>query len=355
MKNLSFFHKLIYFLNVPFGFILLLSYLANFINPSIMPWVGLLGLGYPIWLVVNALFSLFWIISLKRQFLFSFVCILIGYPQFSAFFQFEGSNRAFAEEDEPVKVMSYNVQTFSKQLFTNWQESAIAIRNVINQEDADIACFQEYYENPETPRFNYRYKHIVFTNKSFGLAIMSKFKMIHKGEVAFNNNVGVYGKFIYADILKGEDTIRVINTHLLSIGLDSKNLSALSGSEISQHELEKQKQKLLKPLLRGYKGRGDQAKKLGDFIEESPYKVILCGDFNATPGSYSYRQVSSQLKDTFVESGIGFSTTLPSFHKYKFPLRIDHIFVSEELVSYNHEVIEKGFSDHYPVVVDLIF
>ena len=354
MKGLSFFHKIIYFFNVPFGFILLFSYLANFINPSVLPWVGLVGLGYPIWLSINLLFMLIWILGLKKQFIFSLFCIAVGYNQLFTLFQTNGLNMAFADNENVMHVMTYNVRTFNLHLFENWQESAREIRKVIKNEDADIVCLQEYYEGSNSPKFNYRYKHIHFTNKHFGLAIFSKFKIINKGTIEYGVDKGVYKVFIYADIINAKkDTVRIVNAHLLSIRLDSKNLKDLSNSVLSQQELEKQKQKLIKPLLNGFRGRGDQAKKLGGFIEESPYPIILCADFNDTPGSYTYRQASKQLKDSFVACGQGMGTTLPSFKHRYLPLRIDFIFSSDYFNAYNHEVVNKEFSDHYPVVVDL--
>lgn len=353
MKNLSLFHKFIYFLNVPLGILLLVSYLANYVNPSYISWIGLLGLGYPIWLVSNVIFFFFWLISLKKQLLFSLVCIAIGYNQFFALFQLNGKNRVFAKEEQVTKVMTYNVQTFSKNISTNWAKNAAGIRNVVTNEDPDIVCFQEFSDSKSIPSFNYRYKHIKNTSGHFGLAIMSKYKMINKGEVEYDSDEGTYKRFIYTDVIRNKDTLRIINAHLLSIGLDKQNLKDLPNSEISQQELEKQKQRLIKPLLKGYKGRGDQARKLSEFIGESPYPIILCGDFNDTPGSYAYHQVSKHLKDAFVESGQGFATTHPGFNRYHLPLRIDHIFVSENLLTYNYEVVEKQHSDHYPVVVDV--
>ena len=71
-------------LNVPFGLILLVSYLANYVNPSFFPWMGLLGLAYPIWAVINLLFFLFWLVSLKKQMIFSLFCLAIGFGQMQA-------------------------------------------------------------------------------------------------------------------------------------------------------------------------------------------------------------------------------------------------------------------------------
>lgn len=81
-------------------------------------------------------------------------------------------------------------------------------------------------------------------------------------------------------------------------------------------------------------------------VNSSPYKVILAGDFNDTPVSYFYRQVTDKLYDSFTESGNGFGSTYNGI----FPLlRIDYIFHGEGLHSYNHTVHSEQLSDHYAV------
>jgi len=354
VKGLSFFQKVLYVLNVPFGFILLFSYLANFVNPSFLAFFGLLGLGYPIWLGVNIAFILIWLVSLKKQIFFSLFCVLIGYTQLTHVFQTNSLNKEFHENDRHLKVMSYNVRTFNYRLYEGWQQMAKGIDATIKAEDADILCIQEYLKFKGMPSITYRYKYVEQTKGNFGLAIYSKYKIINKGEVDFPETLGEYKKFIYADVLlKNNDTVRIINAHLKSIGLDKTNLSHLKDSDISQQELESQKRKLIKPLLEAYKIRGNQARVLSQFITNSKLPVIFCGDLNDPPGSYAYRGVNQYLEDSFVESGSGFSTTVPMFKRYQLPLRIDYIFYDKKFYAFNYQVVHKEFSDHYPIVVDL--
>ncbi|MCT4622632.1 MAG: endonuclease/exonuclease/phosphatase family protein [Schleiferiaceae bacterium] len=260
------------------------------------------------------------------------------------------------DSQKSVKVMTYNVRTFNYRLWDGWEENAKSIGYTINTEDPDILCLQEYYDYKGMPRFNYRYKHSKLNSSNFGLAIFSKYKIINRGSVEFNVDGGGYKAFIYADLLiNKKDTIRVINAHLKSIGLDKANLSHLKDSDISQAEIEEQKKKLIRPLLDAYKIRGSQAKTLSDFIKETDLPIIFCGDLNDPPGSYTYHTISSELIDTFVKSGSGFSTSVPMFNKYHLPLRIDYIMCDEKFTPFNYNVIRKDHSDHFPITVDLEF
>ncbi len=51
--------------------------------------------------------------------------------------------------------------------------------------------------------------------------------------------------------------------------------------------------------------RNRQADLLTKAIAESPYPVIVCGDFNDTPASYAYRKISRSLQDCFLQAGAG--------------------------------------------------
>jgi len=90
------------------------------------------------------------------------------------------------------------------------------------------------------------------------------------------------------------------------------------------------------------------------YIEEHrQYPMIVCGDFNDNPISYSRRTIAKGLKDCFVETGKGLGL---SFFQKGFFFRIDHIMCSDHFVPYNCKVDNKmDASDHYPIACRLKF
>ena len=83
-------------------------------------------------------------------------------------------------------------------------------------------------------------------------------------------------------------------------------------------------------------------------LAHADYPIILCGDFNDTPISYTRRVVSQSLTDCFVETGMGLGL---SFNQKGFNLRIDHIMCSNHFEPYNCRVDDKmDASDHYPIM-----
>jgi endonuclease/exonuclease/phosphatase family metal-dependent hydrolase len=99
-------------------------------------------------------------------------------------------------------------------------------------------------------------------------------------------------------------------------------------------------------LKQGFVKRAQQAEELKTNISKSPYPVIVAGDFNDTPVSYSYTTIRKGLKDSFVNSGYGAGFT----YKGKYPAnRIDYILYDNALENRYFEIIKVKYSDHYPV------
>ena len=104
-------------------------------------------------------------------------------------------------------------------------------------------------------------------------------------------------------------------------------------------------------MKRAFQQRARQVREIKKVIDSTPYPVIICGDFNDTPLSYSYQQLRGDFDDAFVVSGTGFGRTyigkLPSY-------RIDHILYSNLFDSFDFQANDFRASDHLPVSCLLI-
>ncbi|MGP7815917.1 endonuclease/exonuclease/phosphatase family protein [Niallia sp. 01092] len=83
-------------------------------------------------------------------------------------------------------------------------------------------------------------------------------------------------------------------------------------------------------------------------FHESPYPVIIMGDWNMKPGSRQWRKLTNKVQDAWQIAGIGPGYTYPSIRPRA---RLDYIFVSSELQVVEAEVIikETTASDHLPL------
>lgn len=123
----------------------------------------------------------------------------------------------------------------------------------------------------------------------------------------------------------GGTEIQVINTHLGLSGNERKaQIDALMGAEWLQHP-------------------------------ECAAPCVLCGDFNARPGSKVYRSAVLGMRDT--QRMIIAHRARPTFPSRWPLLRLDHIFVSSDLRCDSVRVINSKLarvaSDHLPLVADV--
>lgn len=66
---------------------------------------------------------------------------------------------------------------------------------------------------------------------------------------------------------------------------------------------------LVLKMKSNYLKRAEQADTIHAEIERSPYPVLVCGDFNDTPASYTYRQIRKGLIDGFRDCGSDYQYT----------------------------------------------
>ena len=359
-KRLGIFNSLILGFNLVFACALGLSYLSVHVSPIeswILPFFGLL---YPYLVLMNIFFVVYWILRKRWLFLLPAIMIIAGWGHLERTIQFASPG------DIPVngsyfKMLSYNVKNLSND---NVHLLEPEIRNKIigflESENPDIICLQEFvviHPNPEafidtvSDRLDMPYHaHYQYTNKPkkgiHAIIIFSKFPIVDHGTVK-NDEIQNYAMF--ADLQIGKDTVRLYNVHLESFRFKKEDYNFISEFDLQFEENENIKEgsvKILKKVRTAFARRAAQVDHLESSIQTSPYPVILCGDFNDTPNSYTYQQLSSELKDSFIESGIGLGNTyignLPSY-------RIDFILYDDYFTSRQSRRILVKYSDHYPV------
>jgi endonuclease/exonuclease/phosphatase family metal-dependent hydrolase len=252
----------------------------------------------------------------------------------------------------------------------NWSKNSQSRKNILSslQElNPDILCLQEFYNsdakndfhNIDTilSSFSTKYYHVEYTvtkykTNHWGIATFSKYPIVNKGKIIFNtytNNI-----CIYSDILINGDTVRVYNLHLQSISFtkdEYKFVVDVTEGDEAKDEIAFSKS-IVKRLRTAFIRRAGQAEKVVASINSCRYPVILCGDFNDTPASYTYRLLSEKLKDSFIEKGTGFGKTYAG----KFPqFRIDYILHSKEMKCNSFFRSNETYTDHYPITSYLSF
>jgi len=321
--------------------ILLLSYsiyLAPYIAPSTFPYFGFVPIFYPAIVLFNVL--LIGILVLRRR-LFGIIFIVLSaglLPPLFKSYQFFGDK---VEAKSDFKLLTFNVHYL--------RDAEVAVfEDFFRKENADVVLLQEVwwkdkkFEALKEASFSDYYHEKNTLNQVFSRYPIIEFRPI------FSDLPGTTAYACYADIDTGEDTLRIINVYLEPMHINKELIK--EGVNSTEHA--KTNSKILKnKLTEGFLRHQKQIQELIPFIQHSPHPVILAGDLNAVPNSYEYKQISFWLRDPYIDVGRSSGTT---FHDYKFPLRLDYVFHSDELLSVGYKVLRKQkISDHYPVVAEL--
>lgn len=342
--------------NIVLIFLTLLSYLTSFINPTFAGWLSILGLTYPILLFLNIAFFLFWVYRKKATLAFStFLCILIGWNYLTATIGVHYFSSTPQISEQKLSIVTYNTRNFritgqydkDKQL-----EKLNETLELITDKQPDVFCGQEFnissrnapFPNAIREKLSY-FPHIV-SNKS--LMISSKYPIINNGEVTTQTNPKQSNGNIFADIQINNDFIlRVYSVHLESnkVTDDTENME-LDTENLQTKSTWRTIYNILKSIKNNQKLRATQIKAIAEHIKGSPYPVIVCGDFNDTPLSYTVRQTNF-LQDNFAKKGRGFASTYNGNIPF---LRIDYILSDRRFKVIETDIMkEYKASDHFPM------
>jgi endonuclease/exonuclease/phosphatase family metal-dependent hydrolase len=344
---------------------LLFSYVALFVSPEKFWMASFFGLGYPILLIINLIFFVFWLIVRWKLALFSGLLIAAGAAKITDLYQWRtapsfGKIEQFKDADSTLHITSYNVRLFDLYNWTRNKFSRNSILELLQREGSDIICFQEFFYE-DTGKFNTldtllqiqpaRYYHVEHTAhvkkvNHWGIATFSRFPIVGKGKISFRDSTDNIS--IYTDVKAYGDTVRIYNLHLESIRFkreDYKALKEITGEDTLADV--NSPQRIIGKMRRAFIRRARQTDIISRHIALCRYPVIVCGDFNDTPHSYAYHQISKNLRDGFKEAGSGIGSSYAGLIPM---LRIDFVLFSPEKFNalYFHTT-RKKLSDHYPV------
>lgn len=333
MKKLSFVNRIIFIVNSLVAAVLLFSYLLPYVAPKNFAFLSVLSLAVPLLIILNALFMLYWLLKAKKQLLLSGLVLLLGYSYVGSLYKFSSSKNI--ENGDDLSIMNYNVRLFN---LYNWIDSDSVeqdIMSLIKKDNPDVVCFQEYHphERIDLSSYKYKYEKLSGNRVKYGQAIFSKYPIINSGSVEFPNTAN---NAVFADIVKNNDTLRIYNVHLQSLRIDA-NVENLKTED---------SEKLFNIAGETFKMQQEQAELFIEHKKQSPYKMVICGDFNNSAYSYVYKEIKGDLKDAFEEAGNGFGRT---FNFKYFPVRIDFILVDDAFDVDSFKVYEEKLSDHYPI------
>lgn len=337
MKIGSFLQRVMFATSLLFAVLL---FLACIVPHTASASLAFISLTVPLLVFINALYFLYWLLQKKWAMLLPFFVLIYGYFSLGTFITFNGTSGASEPENE-LSIMSFNSIGFRGKN-EEWENQAgDTIVRFIRKEDPDIICFQEFdYRKIRSTYFEeYPFRFVDF---EFGvdrerviLAIYSKYKIINKGIIEFPKSSN---SAIFADVVIRTDTLRMYNLHLQSLRVRPSSIKR------------ERSDRLFSRLRKSFEKQLEQSQIVRQHINESPYRNLLGGDFNNTQFSNPYFTIKGDLKDSFLEQGNGYGSTIDF---WRFPFRIDFILVDPSFEVLSHKNYNIQLSDHEPIMASI--
>lgn len=339
---------------VPALLLLLCAY-SSYAHPAAHPVWACVGLAFPIFLLSNVLFMLFWLLFRRRYALLSLVAMVACAGVIRDYIPINAPTSEVPAD--AIKLLSYNVMAYDHDKVHTADEPNAVISYLANS-GADIICVQEAilnegahskFLNRQTVRNALKhYPHYSHHQaRGTGWDCFSRYPILSERMVEYVS-VG-NGSMAYEILVEG-DTLLVVSNHLESnkLTLDDKEVYRNMIVDPEKEKVKTGARQLLTKLAEAASIRGSQADSIAKYVRNSPHRyVVVCGDFNDSPVSYTHRVIANELDDAFVSTGCGLGI---SYHRNGFYFRIDHILCSPSLEPFNCTVDRSiKASDHYPI------
>ena len=342
---------IIHLLAIVLAFVLLLSAYGGRVDPVVWTLPSMLTLALPVVLLfVIVAMVLLAIFKQWRAVVVLLGALLLSWPTIRLISPFNISQPKADSEKTQLKVLTMNVTEF------NWQkgnEPSENMRYILDQ-DADIVVIQEglvyfSFENLSTvkPMLKELYKKYPYRKKEFyDVGIISKYPFTEvKSEVLSQDTLNYFIKAWDVEAPGGE--LRVVNMHLSSLRFTANDSQVIESMNVPSDRKRRIKS-VAQKLGNGFISHSRQAKAVRQLLDETSGDVLVMGDMNDTPGSFTYRTVCGEdLHDAWADTGFG---PIYTFHAHHLYVKIDHIFYRGDMKVLSCRRDKEGESDHYPLV-----
>jgi endonuclease/exonuclease/phosphatase family metal-dependent hydrolase len=335
--------------------------LSPYINPANW-WVnGFTGLIVPYLLLALIFFVILWLMVKPRLVWIPLLTLIIGWQQISVVFAWHpGSGFSKRRHDNILRMVDWNIQSFNG-LSKNQQTKKLIPNELaasIFKLQPDVICLQEFNTASNADNillFSHQYRYHFFSrdyvrsNSAYqsGCIIFSKFPIIDSGKMQYP----VAESLIWADIVKGDDTIRIYTTHLQSFKFKQADYNDLEKIKDQDDETLSASKSIMRKMKLAFSRRGIQANMVKDAIGKSPYPSVICGDFNDVPNSYAYFHIKGDRQDAFLKKGFAIGRTFIALAP---TLRIDYILPTTQFEVKQFDMVDEDLSDHIMLVTDLL-
>ena len=316
----------------------------TYISPDVFPRLSLLTLAFPVFLLVDILFIFFWLLFKARLAWIPLAGALLIAGFALDYCPIHLSNKQAT--DSTITIVTFNVGKMT----ADTQQAEFM--QFINTTDADIVCLQElslsFFNHHKAWLDSTAYHHLQTSN----VAILSRMPFL-SDTISINYPTRSNHSFACWIDCHG-DSLLLINNHLESNHLSPEEMTEYTNAitDPNRQTIKSSSKMLMGKLSEAATYRGAQTDSICAIIDNNAnHNIIVCGDLNETPISYTYQRLARRLTSAYREAGNGPGFT---FSRRSFPVRIDHIFYSDDWTCTSCRIDRTvSSSDHYPLIVQL--
>ena len=307
--------------NVATVIVMLLVGYSDHLNPTDHPMLSTVGMVFPFFLLMNMAFLFFWLVFKWTRAWIPFVGFILAYVPISIYMPLHTTQEV---PEGAIKLISYNVCSYGGNY--KYENGFETVRDYLKEQQPDIVCVQE---DADTWR---RY-------------VMKEYAKV----LPYNDTIVLANNDLTLNALGIHTRYPIVKRERIPYSSLANGSRHIIKGEIPRDSLRTESAILLVKLAEANAKRAGQIRAVRDYVKEhANYPVIVCGDFNDNPISYSRHTMGETLTDCFVATGRGIGL---SYNQKAFSFRIDHIFCSKDIQPYNCEVDDKmDASDHYPLI-----
>ena len=346
-------------LSIVSSLLLVTAAYVEYLSPEVHSLPALLGLAFPLFVLSTLFFFLTLLLIYPRYTLVSLVALLLSFPAMRQYFPINRGNDRLVTNRPGFSILTYNTFHFvdvEGELLNDKIDYNRTLQNIINA-DADIVAIQEksYLEFKENKRLKFTTEQVEQINKLYPYQIHKSYgPILSKYPVRLLSDT-TYTKTAFTSVYEVDiegRKVTIINNHLQSIGFtkDDKDLyvELTTNPDSIEGKIGGAKQ-LTHKLLDAFQQRALQVEAVDSLARSIGGNIILCGDINDTPNSYSYHVLTHNRRDAYHDLGSGAGFTYMANRMW---VRIDYLLYEGDMDARYINVIKKRSSDHYPVYAE---
>lgn len=324
--------------------------LSTLVSPSYCRFLGVVGLAFPFFLAGELLMLALTLLLSQRHAWIPLVGLVACITSIRTYCPV---NFSIKPPEGSLKVLTYNTENFGSA--QRDAEGRNRVAAYMAESGADIVCFQEgstmppsVFSNEVLPTVREHLPYFDTVNISNNiLGCFSRFPIVGKQLLCHHLTNGAA---VFLLQLAPGDTLRVVNCHLESMHLtpdDRKKYHRMVRAP-EESDVDGSSRLLVSKISTAAVERSRQADLVAEYVESQEGKsLLLCGDFNDSPISYTRRRIARNLTDAYKATGCGVGR---SFNRDAIYVRIDYLMCSRDWKPYACRVDRTAkASDHYPV------